>query len=141
MFSALQRLALDVLRDLLSAVALFFEEGEGPRFRKTVRSETDLAGDRVALQGNMDPSMLFASPQRIRTEVASILAAYGHGTGQAIIAIMRPDGVERILQFDGNGAVSPGKGKIRARRQSDEWTVIIDDVESYRIPVAAIEGG
>ncbi|RLA49199.1 MAG: uroporphyrinogen decarboxylase [Gammaproteobacteria bacterium] len=41
----------------------------------------DLVGDRVALQGNMDPSMLFASPQRIRTEVASILAAYGHGTG------------------------------------------------------------
>lgn len=38
-------------------------------------------GDRVALQGNMDPSMLFASPARIRAEVASILAAYGHGSG------------------------------------------------------------
>lgn len=38
-------------------------------------------GERVALQGNMDPSMLFASPQRIRTEVESILAAFGHGSG------------------------------------------------------------
>lgn len=35
-------------------------------------------GDKVALQGNMDPSMLYASPERIRQEVASILEGYGH---------------------------------------------------------------
>jgi len=40
-----------------------------------------LIGERVALQGNMDPSMLFASPARIREEVATILENYGHGTG------------------------------------------------------------
>lgn len=40
-----------------------------------------LVGGNVALQGNMDPAMLFASPARIREEVASILAAYGHGPG------------------------------------------------------------
>ncbi len=40
-----------------------------------------LVGERVALQGNMDPSMLFASPERIRSEVAAILAGYGHGSG------------------------------------------------------------
>jgi uroporphyrinogen decarboxylase len=38
-------------------------------------------GDKVALQGNMDPSMLFASPERIRAEVAEILATFGHGSG------------------------------------------------------------
>lgn len=38
-------------------------------------------GDQVALQGNMDPAMLYASPQRIREEVAAILSGYGHGTG------------------------------------------------------------
>ena len=38
-------------------------------------------GDRVALQGNMDPAMLYASPERIREEVAAILARYGHGSG------------------------------------------------------------
>jgi hypothetical protein len=65
----------------------------------------------------------------------------GPKAGQAVIAIMRSDGVERILQFDGDRVVSPGKGKIRAQRQSDEWTVTIDGVESYRIPVAVIEGG
>ena len=38
-------------------------------------------GDRVALQGNMDPSMLFASPERIRGEVATILEGFGAGSG------------------------------------------------------------
>jgi uroporphyrinogen decarboxylase len=38
-------------------------------------------GGRVALQGNMDPSMLFANPARIRQEVAAILQGYGSGSG------------------------------------------------------------
>ena len=38
-------------------------------------------GDRVALQGNMDPSMLYASDQRIREEVATILQSFGKGSG------------------------------------------------------------
>ncbi len=38
-------------------------------------------GDRVALQGNMDPSVLYASPERIRKEVATILESYGTGSG------------------------------------------------------------
>jgi uroporphyrinogen decarboxylase len=38
-------------------------------------------GDKVALQGNMDPNVLYASPKRIREEVATILAAYGAGSG------------------------------------------------------------
>lgn len=38
-------------------------------------------GDKVALQGNMDPAMLRASPKRIREEVATILAEYGSGVG------------------------------------------------------------
>lgn len=38
-------------------------------------------GDKVALQGNMDPSILYAKPERIRQEVAKILADYGHGSG------------------------------------------------------------
>ncbi len=38
-------------------------------------------GDRVALQGNMDPCILYASPERIRQEVGGILENYGHGSG------------------------------------------------------------
>ncbi len=38
-------------------------------------------GNRVALQGNMDPSILYASPARIEQEVATILAGFGQGSG------------------------------------------------------------
>jgi uroporphyrinogen decarboxylase len=38
-------------------------------------------GDRVALQGNLDPAVLLASPEVIRRETAKILAAYGYGNG------------------------------------------------------------
>jgi uroporphyrinogen decarboxylase len=38
-------------------------------------------GNKVALQGNMDPAVLFASPDAIRAEVESILASYGYGSG------------------------------------------------------------
>ncbi|MCC5854255.1 MAG: uroporphyrinogen decarboxylase [Idiomarina sp.] len=38
-------------------------------------------GDQVALQGNMDPSVLYASPERIRQEVQIILDSYGSGSG------------------------------------------------------------
>ncbi len=48
---------------------------------------TDLAtarlrvGDKVALQGNMDPAVLYASPKRIREEVHTLLQAYGSHPG------------------------------------------------------------
>ncbi len=38
-------------------------------------------GGRVALQGNLDPAVLYAQPKQIRTEVARVLAAYGKGSG------------------------------------------------------------
>jgi uroporphyrinogen decarboxylase len=41
----------------------------------------ELVGDRVALQGNLDPAYLYASPERIRHEVSLILKKYGEGSG------------------------------------------------------------
>ena len=38
-------------------------------------------GDRVALQGNLDPSVLYASPDHIRAEVGKVLASFGEGDG------------------------------------------------------------
>lgn len=38
-------------------------------------------GDRVALQGNLDPSVLFSSPEVITQEVEKILASFGSGNG------------------------------------------------------------
>jgi uroporphyrinogen decarboxylase len=48
---------------------------------------TDLADartavrDSVALQGNLDPSVLYAPPEQIRARVAAVLASYGRGPG------------------------------------------------------------
>jgi uroporphyrinogen decarboxylase len=38
-------------------------------------------GDKVALQGNLDPNVLFASPEVIRAEAGKVLASYGQGSG------------------------------------------------------------
>ena len=46
-----------------------------------VGSARQRVGGRVALQGNMDPSVLFSSPAQIRQEVQRILASFGPGDG------------------------------------------------------------
>ncbi len=38
-------------------------------------------GNKVALQGNLDPGVLFAPPEVVRKEAAKVLAAYGAGDG------------------------------------------------------------
>ena len=38
-------------------------------------------GHRVALQGNLDPAVLYASPEVIREEVRQVLESFGHGSG------------------------------------------------------------
>lgn len=40
-----------------------------------------LIGSTVALQGNLDPTMLFSTPERIETGVKDILAKFGKGNG------------------------------------------------------------
>lgn len=43
-------------------------------------------GEQVALQGNLDPNVLFAQPEQIRAEVAKVLTAYGqHSAGSGHI--------------------------------------------------------
>lgn len=37
--------------------------------------------DKVTLQGNLDPAVLFSSPETIAAEAEKILASYGHGHG------------------------------------------------------------
>ena len=38
-------------------------------------------GDRVALQGNLDPAVLFAPAEVVRRETEKVLAAFGQGSG------------------------------------------------------------
>jgi uroporphyrinogen decarboxylase len=64
-------------------------------------------GRKVALQGNLDPSVLFANPAQIESEVARLLASYGlpadgHGhvfnLGHGISQFTPPEAVEVMVE-------------------------------------------
>lgn len=61
-------------------------------------------GDKVTLQGNMDPCVLYASADRVEQEVASVLASYGKGEtghvfnlGHGIHPTIAPEKMERLI--------------------------------------------
>ncbi|MCH8865367.1 MAG: uroporphyrinogen decarboxylase [Proteobacteria bacterium] len=75
---------------------ILFTKGAGPLLADMLETgcdalgvdwTTDLAtarkhvGDKVALQGNLDPATLLKSPEVIRKGVADVLASYGDGPG------------------------------------------------------------
>ena len=64
----------------------------------------------------------------------------GPQAGQAAVTIMRPDGVERVLRFDGDQVASPGGGKIDASDATGDWIISIDGTERYRFPVEFLVG-
>ena len=87
---------LDKGPDGESVPTILFTKNAGPWLEKLATSGCDAVGldwtiemgdarkrigSRVALQGNMDPAVLYASPQRIRQEVKTILTSYGKGEG------------------------------------------------------------
>lgn len=53
----------------------------GVDWTTSLASARSRVGNRVALQGNLDPVTLFAKPARIREETARVLREYGHGPG------------------------------------------------------------
>ena len=61
-------------------------------------------GNAVALQGNLDPAVLFASPQTIRTQAQQVLNAFGHGNGHVfnlghgISQFTPPDNVAALVE-------------------------------------------
>jgi len=75
---------------------ILFTKGAGPLLKDMVETGCDAlgvdwtttlaearkyTGDRVALQGNLDPATLRESPDAIRRGVADTLESYGHGPG------------------------------------------------------------
>jgi len=75
---------------------ILFTKGAGPLIVDIAKTECDAigvdwttnlsdarnwVGNSKALQGNLDPCVLYASPQRIREQVANVLASYGEGHG------------------------------------------------------------
>jgi uroporphyrinogen decarboxylase len=65
----------------LEALAESGADALGIDWQTDIGSARRRVGDRVALQGNMDPMALFAPPEAIEREVRRILGAYGKGPG------------------------------------------------------------
>lgn len=62
-------------------------------------------GDKVALQGNMDPTILYAPKERIKLEVKKVLKSYGKGSGHVfnlghgILPDVDPENAKALVQF------------------------------------------
>ena len=65
----------------LEAIAGIGCDAVGVDWTVDIGSARKRIGGRVALQGNLDPAVLFASPEIIRHETGQTLAAYGNGAG------------------------------------------------------------
>ena len=61
-------------------------------------------GHKVALQGNLDPAVLFATPEVIHNEVEKVLTSYGYGSGHVfnlghgISQFTNPDNAAALVQ-------------------------------------------
>jgi len=62
-------------------------------------------GDKVALQGNLDPTILYAPKEKIREEVKKVLASYGNGSGHVfnlghgILPDVNPENAKALVNF------------------------------------------
>lgn len=62
-------------------------------------------GNKVALQGNLDPTMLYAGKEKIREEVKRILSSFGEGSGHifnlghGILPDVDPENAKAMVQF------------------------------------------
>jgi uroporphyrinogen decarboxylase len=60
--------------------------------------------DKVTLQGNLDPAVLFSTPEKIEAEAEKILASYGHGhghvfnLGHGISQFTPPENVKALVE-------------------------------------------
>jgi uroporphyrinogen decarboxylase len=66
----------------LEAMAATGCEALGVDWSTDLQAARARVGKQVALQGNLDPAVLFAPPERIRAEARRVLDAFGSGPGQ-----------------------------------------------------------
>jgi len=65
----------------LEAIAAIGADAVGLDWSTDIGDARRRIGDKVALQGNLDPFALFGTPDSISTEVARVLEGYGAGPG------------------------------------------------------------
>ena len=90
------RYSRKVLESVRGAPTILFTKGGSPWLAAMMKSGCNavgldwtadariarsLAGGRVALQGNLDPAALFASPERVREAARKVIDSFGHAPG------------------------------------------------------------
>jgi uroporphyrinogen decarboxylase len=65
----------------LEAIASSGCDAIGLDWTTNIANARQQIGDRVALQGNMDPAVLYGNDELVTSKVRDILSQYGHGTG------------------------------------------------------------
>ncbi|PCH82940.1 MAG: uroporphyrinogen decarboxylase, partial [Piscirickettsiaceae bacterium] len=77
--------------------------GLGVDWTTDLKLARELTQDKVILQGNLDPTSLYASPETIRQKVRDVLADYGHGhkhifnLGHGILPDINPEHVAAMF--------------------------------------------
>ncbi len=77
--------------------------GLGVDWTTDLKLARELTKDSVVLQGNLDPTSLYASPEKIRQKVRDVLADYGHGhkhifnLGHGILPDINPEHVKAMI--------------------------------------------
>jgi uroporphyrinogen decarboxylase len=62
-------------------------------------------GDKVALQGNLDPTVLYADKTYIKKEVENVLSSFGKGNGHVfnlghgVLPDIDPENVKALVQY------------------------------------------
>jgi uroporphyrinogen decarboxylase len=65
----------------LESIAGIGADGIGLDWTVDIGEARARVGGKVALQGNLDPAALFATPEVVRTEAGKVLASFGKGAG------------------------------------------------------------
>ncbi|AKP74788.1 uroporphyrinogen decarboxylase [Piscirickettsia salmonis] len=77
--------------------------GIGLDWTTRLQEARNIVGEQVALQGNIDPAVLYGTPAGIRHEVARVLGEFGHGSGHVfnlghgIYPDINPDNVKELV--------------------------------------------
>ena len=88
----------------LEAIAATGCDAVGVDWTTSLAVARQRVGDKVAIQGNLDPSALFSGPDAIRTQVGAVLADYGQGSGHVfnlghgIVPHTPPENVARLVE-------------------------------------------
>lgn len=72
-----------------------------------------LTGDKVALQGNLDPSVLYGTPESIHKEVKKVLDSYGEGPGHVFNL---GHGIHQFVNPDNLGCMIDSVRKLSTRQ-------------------------